>query len=66
MWDTTQMYQTEYGKLNSRINGFERDIIYGIKCLFKKNPIKLLMIIFIINLFVFAIGIRITEYQSSL
>lgn len=60
------MYQIGYGKLNSRINGFERDIIYGIKCLFKKNPIKLLMIIFIINLFVFAIGIRITEYQSSL
>lgn len=60
------MLLIELGYLKSRINGFKRNIMFGLKCLFRKNPIHLLMFVFLSNMCIFAIGLRICEYQASI
>ena len=64
-YPTTLILQTEFGKVISKINGFEKSDDFGLKCYFKLHPIKLLIFAFIVNLAIFAFGIRICEYDMN-
>lgn len=36
--------------------------MFGVKCLFKKHPMKVLLVVFMTNMCIFAIGLRICEF----
>lgn len=60
------MLLIDYGILISKINGFKRNPLFGIKCLFRKSPIKVLVFFFFTNMCIFAIGLRICEFGASM
>lgn len=53
------------GKINSRINGFKKTMNFGMKCLFKHNPFKLIAFLFFLMMIIFAVAVRIVEFDSS-
>ena len=55
----------DVGKLNSRINGFKQNMNFGMKCLFKHNPFKLIAFLFFLMMIMFAAAMRIVEFDSS-
>lgn len=57
--------QVDVGFLKSRINGFKKTINFGMKCLFKNNPFKLIAFLFFLMMLIFALAVRIVEYDSS-
>jgi len=48
------------------MNGFKRNALFGIKCMFRKSPIKILVFFFFTNMCIFAIGLRICEFGASI
>ena len=56
----------DVGKIKSRINGFKKTMNFGMKCLFKHNPFKLIAFLFILMMIIFAVAIRIVEFDSSM
>lgn len=57
--------QVDVGIVKSRINGFKKTINFGMKCLFKHNPFKLIAFLFFLMMLIFAIAMRIVEFDSS-
>jgi len=53
------------GKLKSKINGFKKGIVFGIKCYFTKNPLALISVLFTLFIMLFALGVRYLEYKSN-
>ena len=58
-------YNSDIADRVCRIHGFKKGLMFGLKSLFRKKPISLLLSIFLALMGVFAIVLRICEFQAS-
>lgn len=57
--------QLDVGNLKSKINGFRKGIIFGIKCYFTRYPLVLITVLFTLFIMLFALAVRYMEYKSN-
>ena len=55
-------YNSDVASWSCRINGFNKNIIFGIKCYFKKYPFQMIGIIFLLFIITFSMSIWLSEY----
>lgn len=53
------------GKLKSKINGFRKTTLFGIKCSFTKSPLSMISVLSTMMVLVFGIAVRFMEYNST-
>jgi hypothetical protein len=59
-------YMSPRSSRNCRMYGCKASYVFAIKCLFKDTPMFLMGIVFFVSIFVFALGLRISERNLTI
>lgn len=59
-------YMSPRASRNCRMYGCKASYVFAIKCLFKDTPMFLMGIVFFVSIFVFALGLRISERNLTI